>query len=114
MTSAVHHSENAFSPARRARGVVRRVPVWAWRLLLRSVSSRERTRFSSEPITEVDYVHDIKYLGDDVRAHDPHVLTPAAPAVDSPEGRVGNQKSFPVYVYVQGGGWTSGDMSALP
>lgn len=113
MTTAVHNSESAFSLARRARGVVRRVPVWTWRLLMRSVSSRERTRFNSEPITEVDYVHDINYLGDNVRAHHLDVLTPAAPAGDSPERRAGNQKSLPVYVYFHGGGWTSGDKSAL-
>ena len=74
------------------------LPVSAWRLHLRSVSSHERTRFNSEPITGVDYVHDINYLAGDVRAHHLHVLAPAAPAGDSPEGRVGNQKSFPVYV----------------
>lgn len=113
MTTAVHHAETAFSLARRARGVVRRVPVWTWRLLMRSVSSRELTRFNSEPLTEVDYVHDINYLGDKVRAHRLDVLTPAATAADSLEGRTGREKSLPVYVYFHGGGWTSGDKAAL-
>ena len=85
---------------------MRRVPVWSWRLLMLSVSSRERARFNRDPLTDVDYHHDISYLDDDVSAHQLDVLTPR-----NTDG--GHHQVLPVYVYFHGGGWTSGDKSAL-
>lgn len=110
MTSVVHHAGSAFSLARKARGFVRRVPVWTWRLMMRIVGASERARFNREPLTEVDYVHDINYVGDSHPAHQLDVLTPA---LDRRDGRAGEGKSLPVYVYFHGGGWTSGDKAAL-
>ncbi|HJV99667.1 MAG TPA: alpha/beta hydrolase [Arthrobacter sp.] len=109
MATMVHHSKGAFSLARRARSFVRRVPVWAWRLLMHTVSSRERARFNQEPLTEVDYIHDINYMGDSLAAHHLDVITPARDSRD----RRGKEKALPVYVYFHGGGWTSGDKGAL-
>jgi len=71
-----------------------------------SVSSRERARFNRDPLTDVDYHHDISYLEDDVSAHQLDVLTPR-----NTDG--GHHQVLPVYVYFHGGGWTSGDKSAL-
>ena len=105
MTGSVH-SQDAFALARRARKLLRRVPVWTWRLLMLSVSSSERGRFNRDPLTDVDYHHDISYLDDGVSAHQLDVLTPRC--TDS-----GHGKELPVYVYFHGGGWTSGDKSAL-
>ncbi|WP_235009464.1 alpha/beta hydrolase [Arthrobacter sp. SLBN-83] len=110
MTVAAH-SGGAFPLARRARTALRRVPVWTWRLLMRSVSSRERVRFNTDPVTEVAYVHDLDYVGDGLRAHRLDVLLPLA----HPSGEVAapGGGGLPVYVYFHGGGWTSGDKSAL-
>ena len=106
MTSAVRNPRSTFSLARKVRGLLRRVPVWSWRLLMAGVGPRERVRFNRDPLTDVDYVHDIRYLDDDARAHQLDVLTPRN------AGRDGG-KALPVYVYFHGGGWTSGDKSAL-
>ena len=107
------HSGGAFPLARRARGALRRVPVWTWRLLMRSVSSRERARFNTDPVTEVAYVHDLDYVGDGLRAHHLDVLTPLPAALPPLEGGAPGGGKLPVYVYFHGGGWTSGDKSAL-
>ena len=107
------HSGGAFPLARRARGALRRVPVWTWRLLMRSVSSRERARFNTDPVTEVAYVHDLDYVGDGLRAHRLDVLTPLPAALPPLEGGAPGGGKLPVYVYFHGGGWTSGDKSAL-
>lgn len=109
----VHPPQNACSLAGRARGLIRRVPVWTWRLLMRTVRSRERERFNREPLTEVNYVHDISYGGDDLAAHRLDVLSPVGPAPDPRDGRGADGKLLPVYVYFHGGGWTSGDKSAV-
>ncbi len=67
----------AFGLARRARGVLRRVPVWAWRALMHSLGPGEKVRFNAEPVTGVDYFHDIDFVGDGIRAHRLDVITPA-------------------------------------
>lgn len=85
---------------------MRRVPVWSWRLLMLSVSSRERARFNRNPLTEVEYIHDISYTGDGDPAHKLDVLTPL-----NTDGW--HHQVLPVYVYFHGGGWTSGDKSAV-
>jgi len=95
--------------ARRARGALRRVPVWAWRALMHSLGPAERTRFNAEPVTGVDYFHDIDFVGDGIRAHRLDVITPAGARAAPVEGN----GPLPVYVYFHGGGWTSGDKAAL-
>lgn len=94
----------AFGLARRARSVLRRVPVWAWRVLMHSLGPSENARFNADPVTGVDYFHDIDFVGDGIRAHRLDVISPAA-------GRDGGP--LPVYVYFHGGGWTSGDKTSL-
>ncbi len=107
----------AFGLARRARGVLRRVPVWAWRALMHSLGPGEKARFNAQPITGVDYVHDIDFVGDGIRAHRLDVITPAgAAAADrtaADDGTVDGAGPLPVYVYFHGGGWTSGDKAPL-
>ena len=71
-----------------------------------SVSSSERARFNRDPLTHVDYHHDISYLDDEASDHQLDVITPR-----NTDG--GHGKVLPVYVYFHGGGWTSGDKSAL-
>lgn len=63
---------------------------------------RELRRFNIDPITDVDYTHDVDYGGDGIRAHRLDVIAPRA-TVDP----------LPVYVYFHGGGWTSGDKAPL-
>ncbi|WP_224083982.1 MULTISPECIES: alpha/beta hydrolase [unclassified Arthrobacter] len=102
-----------FQSVRSARPLLRRVPVWTWRVLMRAVSAREQARFNTDPITAVAYVHDIDYVGDALRAHRLDVLTPLQPAADSPGTEAVAAELLPVYVYFHGGGWTSGDKAAL-
>ncbi|MCU1506575.1 MAG: acetyl esterase [Microbacteriaceae bacterium] len=85
--------------------MVRRVPVWTWRMLMRMMRAGEHARFNAEPILEVDYHNDIDFVGDGIRAHRLDVIAPHRDALDS--------APLPVYVYFHGGGWTSGDKSAL-
>lgn len=89
---------------------MRRVPVWTWRLMMRSVSAREQARFNTDPISAVAYTHDIDYVGDGLRSHCLDVLAPLD-AARSPAS--GADALLPVYVYFHGGGWTSGDKAAL-
>ena len=113
MTAVAAQSGSAFSFARSARGVLRRVPVWTWRLLMLAVSERERAWFNTDPITEVAYAHDIDYAGDGLPSHRLDVLTPlegTPPALQRPAA---NAELLPVYVYFHGGGWTSGDKAAV-
>ncbi|MGX1161255.1 acetyl esterase/lipase [Arthrobacter sp. SLBN-100] len=110
MTAVAAPSGSAFSLARSARGVLRRVPVWSWRLLMLTVSSREQTRFNMDPVSEVTYTDDVDYFGDGLRAHRLDVLTPPA---TGPLGPAGAEELLPVYVYFHGGGWTSGDKAAV-
>jgi acetyl esterase len=63
---------------------------------------RERIRLNADPITTVDYVSDVDFVGDGIREHRLDVISPKV--ADGP---------LPVYVYFHGGGWTSGDKSAL-
>ncbi len=102
-------SGSAFSLARRARGMLRRVPVWAWRALMHSLGPSESVRFNAEPVTGVDYFHDIDFVGDGIRAHRLDVITPAGAG----SGASADGGPLPVYVYFHGGGWTSGDKAAL-
>lgn len=92
---------------------MRRVPVWTWRLLMHTVSSREQARFNKEPLAEVDYFRDIAYVADGVATHRLDVLTPIVPAQERHFGPRGNEGLLPVYVYFHGGGWTSGDKAAV-
>ncbi|WP_237563274.1 alpha/beta hydrolase [Arthrobacter sp. H-02-3] len=107
---------NTFTLARKARNVLRRVPVWTWRVLMHCVRASENARFNADPITGVAYVHDIDFVGDGIRAHRLDVITPSpaggTPAADATApGESG--AVLPVYVYFHGGGWTSGDKSSL-
>lgn len=99
--------------SRRARSLLQRVPVWSWRVLMHSVKASENSRFNVDPIAGVDYVHDIDFVGDGIRAHRLDVITPHR----SGENRQGSTTipdgALPVYVYFHGGGWTSGDKSSL-
>lgn len=79
-----------------------RVPVWVWRALMRHREPIERRRFNEDPIESVEYVTDVDYAGDGIRAHRLDVIRPA-----------GESRDLPVYVYFHGGGWTSGDKAAL-
>ncbi|WP_235563896.1 alpha/beta hydrolase [Arthrobacter sp. Soil763] len=108
MTQALQPSSRpsfAFGLARRARGVLRRVPVWAWRALMRALGPGEEARFNADPVTGVDYFHDIDFVGDGIRAHRLDVIAPA--------GAAESGGALPVYVYFHGGGWTSGDKAPL-
>ncbi|MGY3318690.1 alpha/beta hydrolase [Arthrobacter sp. TE12232] len=107
---------NTFTLARKARKVLRRVPVWTWRVLMRCVRASETARFNADPITGVAYVHDIDFVGDGIRAHRLDVISPSpaggtAAADATAPGESG--AVLPVYVYFHGGGWTSGDKSSL-
>ena len=53
----------SFAVARRARNVLRRVPVWTWRVLMHSVKASENSLFNVDPITGVEYFHDIDFVG---------------------------------------------------
>lgn len=68
------------------------------------LSRGEVARFNAEPIEEVDYHDDIDFVGDGIRAHRLDVIVPHGTAASA---------ALPVYVYFHGGGWTSGDKSAL-
>ena len=94
-----------------ARKVLRRVPIWAWRVMMHSVRSSENSRFNVDPITGVTYVHDVDFVGDSIRAHRLDVITPA-PA-GTPGTGPDDAGPLPVYVYFHGGGWTSGDKAPL-
>ena len=105
-----------FGLARRARNVLRRVPVWTWRVLMHSVKASENSRFNVDPITGVDYFHDIDFVGDGIRAHRLDVITPHLPhgtRADGTAAAAGSPGALPVYVYFHGGGWTSGDKASL-
>jgi acetyl esterase/lipase len=62
-------------------------------------------KFNATPVRTVDYLLDVDYVGDHHAGHRLDVLTPHGVAT-------GTEK-LPVYVYFHGGGWTSGDKSAL-
>jgi acetyl esterase len=92
----------------RHRGLqVRRVPVWAWRVLMAHLGPGERRRFNRDPIRTVDYTLDIDYVGDAAKSHRLDVIAPKR-GTDALQ-----REPLPVYVYFHGGGWTSGDKSAL-
>lgn len=93
------------SMAQRARVVLTRVPVWAWRLLMHTVHKGELRRFNEDPVPGVRHWHDIDFVGDHIRWHRLDVMAPAV--TDRPSG------PLPVYVYFHGGGWTSGDKASL-
>jgi acetyl esterase len=86
-------------------GMLHRVPVWTWRMLMRVMSAGEHARFNADPIVDVDYHNDIDFVGDGIRAHRLDVISPHRDALD--------RGPLPVYVYFHGGGWTSGDKSAM-
>lgn len=110
-----HPSGGSFALARKARNVLRRVPVWTWRVMMHSVKASENYRFNVDPITGVDYFHDIDFVGDGIRAHRLDVITPRVPADATTAGTAaaGSPGALPVYVYFHGGGWTSGDKASL-
>ena len=105
-------SGGSFALARKARNVLQRVPVWTWRVLMHSVKASENSRFNVDPITGVEYFHDIDFVGDGIRAHRLDVITPHVPAGTAAAG-AGPPGALPVYVYFHGGGWTSGDKASL-
>src|SRR5512141_1637292 len=92
-------SGGTFALARKARNVLRRVPVWTWRVLMHSVKASENSRFNVDPISGVEYFHDIDFVGDGIRGHRLDVITPSpagtAAVAGAPEG-------LPVYVYFHG------------
>lgn len=97
-------SRGVLFPARRARDVLARVPVWAWRLFMHTVSKAELRHLNIDPIVGVRHWHDIDFVGDRIRWHRLDVMAPVnAASVDA----------LPVYVYFHGGGWTSGDKASL-
>jgi acetyl esterase len=81
--------------------------------MMHSVRSSENTRFNVDPITGVEYFHDIDFAGDGIRAHRLDVITPVQPSDAAPASGSGAAGPLPVYVYFHGGGWTSGDKSSL-
>ncbi len=96
-------STGTFAFGRRARVVLRRVPVWAWRLLMHSVRDSERVKFNVDPVAGVRRWRDIAYAGGHLPAQRLDVMAPDARA----------SGLLPVYVYFHGGGWTSGDKEPL-
>lgn len=80
-----------------------RVPVWVWRALMRHREPIERRRFNEDPLETVEYARDLDYAGDGIHAHRLDVIRPSQQ----------QDTLLPVYVYFHGGGWTSGDKSAL-
>ncbi|MGN5731705.1 MULTISPECIES: alpha/beta hydrolase [Arthrobacter] len=99
--------QGAFAPARRARSMLTRVPVWMWRMFMHTISKVEVRTLNSEPITDVRYWHDIDFVGDHIHWH---LLDVMAPPNTSGEEAL---HPLPVYVYFHGGGWTSGDKASL-
>ncbi len=89
--------------------MVRGVPVWVWRLLMRVLSRSELARFNADPIVGVDHHDDIDFVGDGIRAHRLDVIVPRRVTEEGNDAA----PSLPVYVYFHGGGWTSGDKAAL-
>ncbi|MGA7206102.1 MAG: alpha/beta hydrolase [Specibacter sp.] len=98
------------SMARRARVVLTRVPVWAWRLLMHTVHKGELRRFNEDPVPGVRHWHDIDFAGDHIRWHRLDVMAPVS-SNQTASGQTG--EPLPVYVYFHGGGWTSGDKASL-
>ena len=78
-TQRPQQSGGTFAVARKARNLLRRVPVWTWRVLMHSVKASENTRFNVDPIAGVEYFHDIDFVGDGIRAHRLDVITPQLP-----------------------------------
>ena len=93
---------------RRARGLLTRVPVWAWRLFMHAMSKAELRHLNIDPITGIQHWHDIDFVGDHIRSHRLDVMAPARL-----ENAAGTPNNLPVYVYFHGGGWTSGDKASL-
>ena len=124
-TQRPQQSGGTFAVARQARNLLRRVPVWTWRVLMHSVKASENTRFNVDPIAGVEYVHDIDFVGDGIRAHRLDVITPQLPNGTTADGTTAAgtaqppiparrpRAALPVYVYFHGGGWTSGDKASL-
>lgn len=94
--------ESSVASGGAARSILRRVPVWVWRSLMARLGPSERVRLNADPITTVDYVSDVDFVGDGIREHLLDVISPKE-----------SRGALPVYVYFHGGGWTSGDKSAL-
>ena len=94
-----------FARAGNIRRLLRRVPVWVWRLLMHTVKSSETARFNKDPITGVEYTYDIDFVGAGHRSQLLDVIAPSSAAAHT--------TALPVYVYFHGGGWTSGDKAAL-
>ena len=87
---------------------------------MHSVKASENSRFNVDPITGVEYFHDIDFVGDGIRAHRLDVITPRPPTGTAAAAyaagtrrRSGAPRALPVYVYFHGGGWTSGDKASL-
>ncbi|WP_253901528.1 alpha/beta hydrolase [Arthrobacter sp. PAMC 25486] len=100
--------QGSFVPGRRARNVLKRVPVWAWRLFMHGMGKVELRHLNQDPITGIRHWHDIDFVGDHIRSHRLDVLAPVSPARPT-----NTPNNLPVYVYFHGGGWTSGDKASL-
>lgn len=70
-----------------------------------SIAPLQSRRLNADPLTTVDYLRDVDYLGDRHPGHRLDVLTPRR--------ALAAHEKLPVYVYFHGGGWTAGDKSAL-
>lgn len=80
------------------------VPVKAWTVAMSVVAARQTRRFNRHPVPGVSRTADVDYAGDGSAEHRLDVLRP----IDTPQG-----VAMPVYVYFHGGGWTSGDKTAV-
>lgn len=82
-----------------------RVPVWVWRAFMAGIEPIERRRFNVDPVRGVATELDVDYVGD---GHPDQRLDVIRPAVGAATGA-----ALPVYVYLHGGGWTSGSKRAV-
>lgn len=78
-----------------------------------AIARHELARFNADPITGVDYVTDIDFVGDGIRGHLLDVISPRGSGPRDNSGPRNNTDPLPVYVYFHGGGWTSGDKGPL-
>lgn len=85
--------------------MLRRVPVWVWRMYMHAISKGEQQHLNVDPVAGVLQWHDIDFVGDHIRWHRLDVI--------APDGKRAAEGQMPVYVYFHGGGWTSGDKASL-
>ncbi|MCL2516869.1 MAG: alpha/beta hydrolase [Microbacteriaceae bacterium] len=78
---------------------------WLWTAMMLPFAPLQSRMLNANPLRSVDYLLDVDYVGDHHPGHRLDVLTP--------HRAIENRQKLPVYVYFHGGGWTSGDKSAL-